>query len=93
MSLQLLSEQFNLSIQYMSHFFRAKSGSNFIEYIIQRRMNRACELLVSTEKRIHEICEEVGYHNVPSFTRKFTEMYGMNPSRYRVTFRKGQGLL
>jgi YesN/AraC family two-component response regulator len=88
MSLQALSEKFNLSVQYISHFIKEQSGRNFIDYLTDKRMDMACRLLQSSNIRIHKICEEVGYINAPSFTRKFTEKFGMNPGKYRVTFAK-----
>jgi len=84
MSLKLLSVEFNLSIQYLSHFFKELSGKNFIDYITAKRMDLACKLLKTTKSHIQQICEEVGYINAPSFTRKFTEIYGISPGKYRL---------
>jgi len=83
MSLKLLSMEFSLSIQYLSHFFKEMSGKNFIDYITAKRMDLACQLLKTTKSHIQQICEEVGYINAPSFTRKFTEIYGISPGKYR----------
>ena len=86
MSLQKLSEKFDLSIQYLSHFFKEQSGQNFIDYITCKRFDLACNLLQTTNKRIQIICEEVGYINVPSFIRKFTDIYGVSPGKFRAQY-------
>lgn len=83
MSLMMLSNQFNMSSPYMSRFFLEHSGSNFVDYLSQKRMHHACELLRTTDDPVREIVEKVGYSNVSSFTRKFSELYGVTPGRFR----------
>lgn len=83
MSLMLLANQFNMSIPYMSRFFLEHSGVNFVDYLSQKRMQRACELLRTTDDPVREIVEKVGYCNVSSFTRKFSELYDVTPGRFR----------
>ena len=79
----LLANQFNMSIPYMSRFFLEHSGVNFVDYLSQKRMQRACELLRTTDDPVREIVEKVGYCNVSSFTRKFSELYDVTPGRFR----------
>lgn len=83
MSLMMLANQFNMSIPYMSRFFLEHSGTNFVDYLSQKRMQRACELLRTTDEPVREIVEKVGYSNVSSFTRKFSELYDVTPGRFR----------
>lgn len=83
MSLAMLANQFDMSTPYMSRFFLEHSGVNFVDYLSEKRMSRACELLLTTDLTVREVVEIVGYCNVSSFTRKFSELYGTSPGRFR----------
>ena len=71
-----------------SHFmklFRELTGTSFAQYVKHLRLNAAEEMLRTTGKRIGEIAEEVGFHNLSYFTRAFEEKYHTTPSAYRET--------
>lgn len=82
-SLQAVAEHFCVSPSYLSRFFREHAGVNFIEYTGQRRMDRAEELLRTTEDSVRSVMQRVGYLDLSSFTRKFTQRFGMSPAKYR----------
>lgn len=72
-----------------SHFmklFRELTGTSFAQYVKHLRLDAAAKLLRSSGKRVGEIAEEVGFRNLPYFTRAFTKKYHMSPGNYR----KGQ---
>ena len=51
------------------------------------RLQKAKDLLQNTDLNVNEVAYEVGYKDPSYFSRKFTETYGMNPSRlieYRI---------
>ena len=54
-----------------------------MDYLTQCRMEQAKKLLDETDYSIKQICEMVGYMNVPGFRSKFKEYYGVNASEYR----------
>lgn len=56
------------------------------QYIKEKRMNKAKELLVSTDWAIQDICYTVGLENVSHFSRAFKEFSGKSP----IDFRKDQ---
>lgn len=75
-----------------SHFmrlFRELTGTSFTQYVKLQRLNTAAELLRTTGKRVGEIAEEVGIHNLSYFTRSFEEKYHMTPSGYRSAWQEG----
>ena len=47
------------------------------------RIGRACELLVGSQRRITDICFEVGFSNLSNFNRQFLAQKAMSPSTYR----------
>ena len=54
--------------------------SDFVNLV---RINRACQLLMESDKLITHICYEVGFNNVANFNRRFLEIKGMTPSEFR----------
>ncbi|MNF15500.1 DNA-binding transcriptional regulator SoxS [compost metagenome] len=47
------------------------------------RVQRACRLLLQTERSVADICFEVGYENLSNFNRHFRIEMGQTPSEYR----------
>ena len=54
-----------------------------MEYITEKRIETACQLLEETDMQVKEIVGQVGYINVSSFTKLFREKMGMPPLKYR----------
>jgi AraC-like DNA-binding protein len=66
-----------------SRFFRRATGNTFTDFVNQVRVNRACQLLMESDRYISEICYEVGFNNVANFNRRFLDIKGMTPSEFR----------
>ncbi|MGE0498972.1 MAG: helix-turn-helix domain-containing protein, partial [Ramlibacter sp.] len=49
----------------------------------QVRINRACQLLMESDRYITHICYEVGFNNIANFNRRFLDIKGMTPSEFR----------
>lgn len=82
-SLQEVAEYASLSVGYLSNYFKTEAGMSFVEYITFKRMERAKELLVSTNDKSYHIAEQVGYGNSQYFTTLFKKQIGVTPSEYR----------
>ncbi len=82
-SLDELSEEFHLTKPYLSKYIRNKTGETFGEIVQGIRMNKACELLKSTNLTVENIAEKVGYPTVEHFNRLFKKRYGTSPVKYR----------
>ena len=89
LSLEKVSQMANLSPSWFSSSFKSVTGQSFISFIISCRMNAAKEMLVSTNKKVHEISTAVGYKNFRSFTKLFNLNCGMTPMEYRNKYTKG----
>jgi AraC-like DNA-binding protein len=63
--------------------FRETTGRTPARYVQERRLERASELLVSTDHSIDRIAETCGFANRYYFTRVFTQRMGLPPGRYR----------
>ncbi|HHV97282.1 MAG TPA: helix-turn-helix transcriptional regulator [Clostridiaceae bacterium] len=78
-----IAEHVSLSPNYLSKIFKDETGKNIQDFITQERMERAKKLLLSTNMKIEEISFEVGYNNTAYFIRRFKEMYGKTPKKFR----------
>lgn len=63
--------------------FRKETGQPVVEYFNAIRLEKAKELLVSTNMDIADIVSRIGYVDVSSFIRKFKARFGVTPGKFR----------
>ena len=80
---QELARLVNLSSSRLSHLFKATVGVSLQSFLSNLRLERAAELLESTDMPIKEISYQVGYRHAPSFVRAFRKKIGSSPNDYR----------
>jgi two-component system, response regulator YesN len=85
LTLKDIAAHVHLNPSYFSVLFKEQANLNFSEYITRRRIQRAKELVISTNLPINEIAEEVGYKTSKYFIKIFKEIEGITPSIYRKT--------
>lgn len=83
LSLTRLAEIVYLSPPYLSRLYKQVTGIGLLEFINETRIQRAKQLLKTTDKKIHDIAAEVGFESAPYFTRLFRKKMGMTPLDYR----------
>ncbi len=83
LTLRDLGKKYYINSSYLGQIFRKKYGQSFKDYLTGYRINEAAKQLRNTDKRISEIAENVGYRDGDYFIRKFIELKGCTPSRYR----------
>ena len=84
LKLSRLAEQVYLSSNYLSNIFTKHTGCSLNKYIKEVRLEKAQELLLSTNMKVADIGQRVGYDNTSYFIKKFQEKYGMTPEKYRM---------
>ena len=84
-SLSDLATASYMSVSKFKYIFKAVTGQTFSEYLIQKRMEYACELLIHSNLYAAEIANLVGYKNEGSFSTQFKKYMGMLPREYRVS--------
>ncbi len=82
-SLTLVSKHLQVSEAYLSRLFKKETGENFINYLTDLRVEKAKDMLKSTDLTINEISQLVGYYNQEHFSRVFKKYEGCSPNRYR----------
>ncbi len=83
LSLRDLSKKYFVNSSYLGQIFRKKYGQSFKDYLSNYRINEAAKQLLKTDKKISQIAEDVGYKDSDYFIRKFIEIKGCTPSKYR----------
>ncbi|MEK3909999.1 response regulator [Paenibacillus sp. FSL H7-0331] len=81
--LESLADKAGLSPSYLSHLFKKETGSSLIKYITSYRLEKAGELLRTTNMKIADITNEVGYTSFAYFCSIFKNYYGKTPAKYR----------
>ncbi|MCQ4085273.1 AraC family transcriptional regulator [Saccharibacillus sp. JS10] len=90
LSLEMISHKYSISMSYFSRSFKEKVGTNFVQYIWQKRMAEAIVQLTTTDEPLKEIIGRIGYQDAPNFIRKFKKETGHTPGQYRKLFADSQ---
>ncbi|HHV95006.1 MAG TPA: helix-turn-helix transcriptional regulator [Clostridiaceae bacterium] len=83
-SVYIMAEDLKVSPSYLSRYFKDQTGKTITEYLIYKRIEKAKELLRSTNEPIRSIMQHVGYQNETSFVRIFKKIEGVTPGMYRT---------
>lgn len=83
LSLQMISEHFKVSSKYLSLLCRKRYDMTYLQYIQDKRIRRAAQLLSEKKYSLSEIAVMCGYANQLTFRRNFKSIMGINPSDYR----------
>jgi transcriptional regulator GlxA family with amidase domain len=73
----------HVSPRHFIRTFRATFGETPHRYLQRRRVERAMFLLRSCGRSVTEICVDVGFNSLGTFSRTFREIVGESPSAYR----------
>lgn len=89
LSAETLCHELNVSAAYFSTIFKKEVGLSFVAYLTKIRLERAVELLRTTEDKTYVIAEAVGYTEPNYFSYVFKKQYGISPSKYRANLAAG----
>ncbi|MFE5321555.1 response regulator [Paenibacillus sp. NPDC056579] len=88
LTLVKLSERVHFNPAYLSRLFKQETGSTLTDYIQEKKIARAKQLLENTDINVHEIGEMLGYGYGSNFARTFKKLTGMSPKEHRESFNK-----
>ena len=82
-SVSELADSVHLNKKYLTSIFKDEMGVPILEYIINYRINKACDLMKDTRLSIGDIARSVGYDDPFLFSRMFKKVKGASPRQYR----------
>jgi two-component system response regulator YesN len=78
-----MAKSFNISTGHLSNLFHEKTGESFSDYLNMIRLNKAKELLKTTDYKIYRIADELGFNDAYYFSSWFKKLVGASPTTYR----------
>lgn len=87
-TLDSLSRHLCLERSYLLRLFRSETGKTPIDALIEMRLDKACDLVASTDLRISEIASECGYNTVSFFVSEYKKRFGTTPAVHRELIKR-----
>lgn len=84
LTLTMLAKKCFYNPSYFSRLFREKFGMSMMEYITRKRLDRAVDLLSTTDLSVEKISEVAGFTDRNNMYRAFSRYLGSSPLKYRV---------
>lgn len=78
-----MAERFGVSESSFKLYVKGILGDSYLSYFRRKRMEKAAELLETTNWKVIEIANAVGYENQGKFAKVFAEEYGVSPLEFR----------
>lgn len=85
LTIEVLSNELHLNYAYLCSVFKRSMDMTINRYIKQYRLEKAKELMNTTQLGISEIAAAVGFQNMNYFSKCFKKSYGISPSDYENT--------
>ncbi|MBD7911267.1 MULTISPECIES: response regulator [Clostridium] len=82
-TLKDVAEEVYLSHNYLSELFKKEEGEGFYDFLSNYRIKKAKEILMTTNLKVYEIAEYVGYSDSITFGRAFKKITGTTPNCFR----------
>lgn len=91
LTLKALTEYLGYSTSQFSLIFRNRTGHSPLNYFNLLKVQRACQLLETTDLKVNQISSKVGIDDNYYFSRLFAKIVGISPRAYRQAARKRAG--
>ena len=89
-SLDEIAEALHANRSYLSRLYKSKSGVNLFDDILSRRIELAKEYMRTTDRKVYEISQAVGFDDTGYFSKVFKKLVGMSPKEYRNEQKSGE---
>lgn len=83
LSVEEAAERQKISAGYLSRIFKKETGYTFIDYLMYYRVKRAADLLRTSDLKIYEVADMVGYADQRYFSQVFRRVVGMTPRQFK----------
>lgn len=78
-----LSENLHMSYHHFSRTFKKVTGRNFLQFVIDKRIDVAKNLLLTTSQSVTDIAQKTGFSSASHFIAAFKQRVGMTPNKYK----------
>lgn len=78
-----IAEKLSYSEYYLSHLFKRKMGITIKEYLANKKLSYAMQLLETSDMSVEKISDSLGFSSAHSFRRMFKQYTGLSPSDYK----------
>ena len=89
-SLKDLASACNMGESYFQKLFKEKYGISPKKYIIQLKLNHACDLLLLERYSVTQIAEMCNFYDVYFFSKQFKEYLGITPTQFIQNYRSSK---
>ncbi|MFE6733627.1 helix-turn-helix transcriptional regulator [Microbacterium sp. NPDC057650] len=83
LDVEALARGAHMSAGHLSRRFKATFGESPYSYLMTRRIERAMALLRRGDLSVTDVCFEVGFSSLGTFSTRFSELVGRSPSSYK----------
>lgn len=90
LSINIISDQYNITPNYLNRIFKKHAAVSVSQYINQTRIENIKSLLETTSKPMNEIAEECGFLNTSYSYTLFKKTYGITANEYRMKIKNNK---
>ena len=81
--LSAVARECGLSVSHFARSFKTSFGISTHQWLIQHRIDHAKQLMIQTTMSLIDIAVQSGFNDQAAFTRKFHQLVGVSPGRWR----------
>jgi two-component system response regulator YesN len=85
-TIKKIAHHVHMNPTYFCEYFKTQTGETVLDYVTKSRLEKARELLGTTDLKIYDISCQVGYQDTKYFSRLFKQWMGQTPSQYRDSY-------
>ena len=85
LNLRALAGQLNVNASYLSSLFKKEVGKTLTDFATERRIQAACQLLVSSKLQIQTVARYCGIPDPNYFSKLFRKYTGLTPTEFRLS--------
>ncbi|MBE6086596.1 MAG: response regulator [Clostridium beijerinckii] len=88
LSLTDIAENINVHKVYLCRIFKEETGENVTQYILKARIDNSKEIILSTNYKLYEISDKLGFNSPQQFSILFKKVTGITPNQFRDSYFK-----
>ncbi len=88
LSLTDIAENINVHKVYLCRIFKEETGENVTQYILKARIEKSKEIILSTNYKLYEISDKLGFNSPQQFSILFKKVTGITPNQFRDSYFK-----